>query len=227
VILDDGRRAIDALPERSVVLDVGGWAEPTARADWVIDLMPYESRGLYGTPVDPAEERFDATTWVQRDVCDRMPWPFEADQFDFVLCSQTLEDLRDPIWVCSEIQRVGRAGYVEVPSRLAEQSAGLEGPLPGWSHHRWICDVDDRPGITFTFKTHLVHLPQNHLPASVGGSLSAAELAQGFVWEGSFAYEERIHLDGADLDAELRATVEAARWRIPVEGARRRRWLRR
>ena len=30
-----------------VVLDVGSWADPFERADWVIDMFPYETRGLY------------------------------------------------------------------------------------------------------------------------------------------------------------------------------------
>ena len=34
------------LPGEAVVLDVGGWGKPLARADWVADLMPWESRGL-------------------------------------------------------------------------------------------------------------------------------------------------------------------------------------
>src|SRR3954469_2704253 len=105
-------RLLDLLADDAVVLDVGGWAKPFARADWVLDLMPYETRRAL------PEERFSAETWLQRDVCDRDPYPFEEDQFDFVVCAQTLEDLRDPLWVCAEMQRIGRAGYVEVPSRL-------------------------------------------------------------------------------------------------------------
>src|SRR6478672_9655485 len=95
---DSRRRIIEKLREDDVVLDVGGWASPFPRADWVLDLQPYETRGLYGYDEEQfAEERFDADTWITRDICDCDPWPFEADQFDFVICSQTLEDIRDPI----------------------------------------------------------------------------------------------------------------------------------
>ena len=89
------------LPDEAVVLDVGGWAAPLERADWVIDLMPYETRGLYRR-AEPQPERFTADTWVVRDICAREPWPFADDQFDFVVCAQTLEDIRDPVWVCEE-----------------------------------------------------------------------------------------------------------------------------
>src|SRR5688500_1405916 len=109
-------RILHELTSDALVLDVGGWASPFSRADWVLDLMPYETRGLYGEP-DPGPERFSEASWVVRDICDRERWPFSDDQFDFVVCSHTLEDVRDPVWVCAELSRVARAGYVEVPAR--------------------------------------------------------------------------------------------------------------
>ena len=78
-----------------LVLDVGGWIQPFTRADWVIDLMPYETRGRLGTQGD-GDERFGPDTWVERDICHHEPWPFEDKQFDFVTCAHTLEDVRDP-----------------------------------------------------------------------------------------------------------------------------------
>lgn len=201
-------RILRELPDDAVVLDVGGWAEPFARADWVIDLMPYATRGLYGAPVDPAAERFGEATWVVRDVCDRDPWPFADGQFDFAICSQTLEDLRDPVGVCRELQRVARAGYLEVPTRLAEQSKGVEGDWPGWSHHHWFCDPEDG-GIAFTFKHHVVHRPGNH--RDDGAALALEDRVWGLFWEGSFPYRERVLFDPHELEAELRATVETKR----------------
>ena len=222
LLSENEARILRDLDDAAVVLDVGGWAEPFPRADWVIDLMPYETRGLYGAAPDPERERFSAATWVVRDVCDRDPWPFADDQFDFAICSQTLEDLRDPVGVCRELQRVARAGYIEVPTRLAEQSAGVEGDWAGWSHHHWFCDlVDD--GIAFTFKHHVVHQPDHHLPRAFGEQLALERRVQGFFWEGSFRGEERILYDALAMEAELRATVDAHRHEVPRP---RRRWWR-
>jgi hypothetical protein len=80
-----------------LVLDVGGWACPFNRANWILDAQPYASRGYYATfggprSQGPTEEWFTQYTWVQRDICDRHPWPFQDKQFDFVICSHTLED---------------------------------------------------------------------------------------------------------------------------------------
>jgi len=72
-----------------------------------IDLMPYESSGLYGHD-GPDEERFNSETWIRRDICDREPYPFRDGELDFVVCSHILEDVRDPIWVCSERRRLAR-----------------------------------------------------------------------------------------------------------------------
>src|SRR5690349_19471584 len=94
-------RLLSWLPDDAVGLAVGGWARPFARADWVLDLMPYETRGLYGYEQgDRSQERFSPDTWIVRDMCAREPWPFSDSQFDFAICSHTLEDIRDPVWVC-------------------------------------------------------------------------------------------------------------------------------
>jgi len=58
------------------------------------------------------------------------------------VCSHTLEDVRDPIWVGAELQRVAAAGYIEVPCLREELTYGIQGPWVGWGHHRWLVIVD-------------------------------------------------------------------------------------
>jgi methyltransferase family protein len=190
-----------------VVLDIGAWGRPFVRADWVLDLMPYETRGLYGRDGEGAE-RFSAATWIQRDICDREPWPFDDDSIDFVICSHTLEDVRDPIWVCSEIVRVGKAGYVEVPSRLEEQSFGFQGPWAGWGHHHWLIDVSDH-AIEFVFKHHVIHgRESDHFPPGFQERLSEEERVSQLWWEGSFDFRERVFTSGEELDPYLAGFVK-------------------
>lgn len=206
------------LPGDARVLDVGGWAAPLERADWVLDLLPYETRGLYG-PSDPALERFSAETWVTRDVCDREPWPFPDGSFDFVVCAQTLEDVRDPVFVCAEMARVARAGYLETPSWRAELMSGINGAWTGYSHHRWLVRCDqDAAAVEFVFKFHLVHTDPYRLPVH---ELPEADLNEWLWWEGTLDARERIITEPVELDAELRAFVAAHR---PPEA--RRRWRR-
>jgi len=189
-------RIISMLPDDAVVLEVGGWAAPFNRADWILDLMPYETRGAMGSR-GPGEERFTKDTWVIQDICAHEPWPFEDDQFDFVVCSTTLEDIRDPIWVSQEIARVGKAGYIEVPTILAELIQGMQGPWLGHSHHRWFCEIDeDANEIVFIHKSHDVHYDWRvRVSQRNAQQLVDEEHLQGLFWEGTYTAREQIHID--------------------------------
>ena len=227
-MLPESAARIEAqLADDALLLDVGGWASAFPRADWVIDLMPYATRGLYGDR-SRESERFTEATWVQRDICDHEPWPFADKQFDFAICSHTLEDIRDPIWVCSELQRVARAGYVEVPSRLEEQTHGFEGPWTGWSHHRWITEQAADGTLEFAFKPHLVHGGSHvSLPAAVQRSLTPQERVLTVWWEGVLPARERIFTDPDELAEWLTSFADEHRVDVPRAGLARRarRWL--
>jgi hypothetical protein len=201
-------RIAQELPDSALVLDVGGWGKPFVRADWVLDLMPYETRGVYGD-TSRAGERFSRETWVERDICDREPWPFSDGQFDYATCSHTLEDVRDPIWVCSELNRVAGAGYVEVPSRLEEQAWGVAGAWVGWSHHHWLVDVT-ADAVQFVFKPHVLHARERYyFPEPLGSVLTDAERVQTLFWEGGFESAERVFFDEDEFDEYLAGFVRA------------------
>jgi Methyltransferase domain len=195
-------RILRELPDEAVVLDIGGWAKPLPRADYVLDYLPYETRGLYDEDTDEIE-RFTEETWTIHDICGRDPFPFEDDRFDFVVCSHTLEDSRDPVWVCQEIMRVGKAGYIEAPSRLEEQSYAVQGPWVGWSHHHWMVDVVPG-GIEFVFKYHVMHgRESDHFPGGFHDSLTDEEKVVTFWWEGAFHVRERFFASPEEMDAYL------------------------
>lgn len=203
-------RILATLPDDALVLDVGAWAAPFNRADWVLDLMPFATRGAMGS-YGPAWERFSARTWVQRDICAKEPWPFRDGQFDFAICVTTLEDVRDPIWVCQELARVARAGYVEVPTIEAELIFNVEGngPWLGHEHHRWLCEMTGGE-LVFMHKPHSIHhdwtlrvLPRWRERLTVSDQL------QGLFWEGALPARERflIGADYAEALDELRARL--------------------
>lgn len=207
----------------ALVLDVGGGARPFPRADWVIDILPYEARGMLGWDGDPRDERFGPGSWVCRDICDREPWPFADRQFDFAVCSHTLEDVRDPVWVSMELERVAAAGYIEVPTLREELTYGIHGPWVGWSHHRWLVLVEEGT-IEFLFKHHVVNRDGSHLPAGSAAGLTAEERVQMLWWEGHFDAREWLPANAQELDGFLErfvaATPHSAR-RGPPRGLRR------
>jgi SAM-dependent methyltransferase len=212
-VLEEGLRRVLELPDGARVLDVGGWAAPLNRADWVIDLMPYETRGaLAPDGVGPGPARFTPETWVVADICARQPWPFADDFFDFAVCTFTLEDVRDPVRVCEEISRVARAGYVEVPSLLDEltwrnpEPSG--GPWVGHAHHRWLCTQADGE-LVFLSKFHSLHARRRaRVPPSWARQLSGRERVIALCWEGSIAARERPAIDDYPFAELERAIVE-------------------
>ena len=203
---------LEQIKQSDVVLDIGGWARPFNRANYVLDAESYDTRGYYGD-ARPAQggprEYFARDTWIQRDICDRQPFPFTDKQIDFCICSHTLEDIRDPLWVCSEMVRVSRRGYIEVPSRLAETCRGWESTrIAGLSHHRWLIDIAAN-SIVFRPKYHMIHSDRRYsLAPHVYRGLAEARRVQWLFWENSFEFSEQT-IHGLDnIARELEGFVD-------------------
>jgi hypothetical protein len=214
-------RVLGLIGPDDVVLDIGGWARPFNRADYVMDAEPYETRGYYGTPQGEDQERFTSDTWIQRDICEHTPYPFRDKELDYVICSHTLEDVRDPLWVCAEMTRIAKRGYIEVPSRVAESCRGTEPGQVGWSHHRWLIDIDDGR-ITFLMKYHMIHSHWRFsLPVQYLRRLDKVQCVQWLFWEDRFEFHERTIHGVGNIARELEQFVERtrpyARWRLAAD----------
>lgn len=222
------QRALGLIKPGDVVLDIGGWACPFNRADYVLDAGPYDTRGYYrtfgGAPSQGgATEHFSRETWIQRDICEHTPFPFADKSIDWVICSHTLEDIRDPLWVCQEMMRIGRRGYIEVPSRATESSRGASHPrIAGLTHHRWLIDIDMAgQDISFLMKPHLIHAHWRFsLSAGYARSLSDAGRVQWLWWEDRFTcHEVTIHGEenwAAELERFVASVRPYAAWRLAL-----------
>jgi len=232
------RGTFDQVPQHikpgDLALDVGGGMKPLSRANYVIDFLPWghvQQLDPYLKNVWP-KPHFSKDTWVHWDLCSHEPWPFKDKQFDFVLCKQTLEDLRDPVWVCEEMMRVGKSGFIEVPSRIVESTPGIErSRYCGYSHHHWLCEITE-DGIEFLFKHaqlhgysrfHLTVGPRwNRMHRDHRWSETFDQLYQlfgivnrwfrefnpkyqavGFFWSDSFACRERVLIEKGEVEADL------------------------
>jgi hypothetical protein len=206
------------LPPNATVLDIGGWAHPFNRANYVMDAEPYETRGWYNRTfaknnpfpaIGGSVEHFTAETWINRDICEKTPYPFRDKELDYVICSHTLEDIRDPLWVCSEMVRIGKAGYVEIPSRLWETCRGHERGIAGLSHHRWLIEVKGN-ALVFLQKFHRIHNWQYSLPLAVLKQMPEKDKVTWLFWEDAFEFSE-VTLHGDAQTAELSRFVAAVK----------------
>jgi hypothetical protein len=220
MLIKNSDAILGLLQPSDVVLDIGGWAHCFNRANYVMDQEPYATRGFYNRtfaknnpfpPIGGEIEHFTASTWIQRDICDKAPFPFKDKEIDYVVCSHTLEDIRDPLWVCSEMIRIAKRGYIEIPSRAWESSRGIEPLIAGLSHHRWLIDVDQQAQeIRFMMKFHSIHRWEFSLPAAFLRSMPEEDKVQWLFWEDKFASSE-VTLHGDASHAELERFVRSVR----------------
>ncbi len=144
------------LPKEARVIDVGAASAPFKRANVLIDIVPYSDIRIENSKGD-GQIHSSKETYIQFDICDRKQWPIADKSFDYSICSHVLEDIRDPLWVCSELIRISKAGYIEIPSKLYETSFKLESKkLAGAAHHRWLVDLFENK-LRFTFKHFYIH----------------------------------------------------------------------
>ena len=105
------RRFFLSIPKESLVLEVGSGGNPYPRSNVLVDAYK-ETRERHWAPL----------------VCDRPTvigfaeeLPFKDDTFDFVIAAHVLEHSKDPDRFLSELQRVAKAGYIEVPDAFLER----------------------------------------------------------------------------------------------------------
>jgi Methyltransferase domain len=135
-----------------------------SRAGFVVEIGPGP------LPFGPAHEYVDwgyVEAWKQAipagkklhemDItAERLP--YDDKSVDFLYCRHTLEDIVNPFWVCREISRVAKAGYLETPSPLAEICRGIDigkPPWRGYHHHRNIV-WNDNGVLTFLPKYPII-----------------------------------------------------------------------
>jgi len=188
----DINKVLDKIKKDDLVLDIGGWTKPLVRANYVLDYNPYETRGKMGK-IGKGPERFNGDTWIVHDVCSRQPFPFKDKQFDFVFCSHMLEDLKDPTWVCSEMIRIGKRGYIQTPSRWTESKRGVGGTfkfpkkLAGYFNHLWFVELINNK-LIFTTKSSLIHVLKEFQIKNIPSPI--VEL----FWKHEFKYREKLIL---------------------------------
>lgn len=168
--------ALDILESQSgTIIDVGGGAAPYFRADHILDIQPFSSERLAKNAWGNKDSNF-APTWrenqyTQFDLLSGRPFPFQDKQFDLGLSSHCFEDLCDPIPAVNEMRRVCKKILIICPSRLLEQTRGIEHPrYSGFLHHIWMV-FEEQGQLVFQRKSQLLNLKGCYLECPVGKTL--------------------------------------------------------
>lgn len=126
------------------VVDVGGtlssWSAPYV--DAIIDFNPIVQNTLNDNTQKPV-------TFFQCDITDPNAWHSVlahveiSGKWDFCICTHTLEDIMNPVFVCRQMEKIASAGYIAFPSKYRELSRFVElnQPFRGYMHHRWIFTI--------------------------------------------------------------------------------------
>lgn len=105
------RRLHVPVPASALVLEVGSGGNPYFRANILIDAYETTRERHYAPLVT---DRPTVLGYVER-------LPFKDKAFDFVIASHVLEHSANPKQFLSELERVAKAGYIEVPDALMER----------------------------------------------------------------------------------------------------------
>jgi hypothetical protein len=136
-----------------LVLEVGSGGNPYPRANVLLDA--YEN----------TRERFWVPLTADRPTVIGFAenLPFKDKSFDFIISAHVLEHSKDPSRFLEELQRVGKAGYIEVPDAIFER-------LNPYRDHR--LEITSRNGgllitkkMAWIHDEHLVELYENKLKA--------------------------------------------------------------
>ena len=190
----------------ATVLDVGGAANPWCDefVDAYIDInyLKTEKKVFIG------------------DICQPKLWEEVAKvKYDFSICTQVLEDIRNPEFVIRQIINTSKAGFISVPNKHTEMSCVESSHYLGYYHHRWIFTILSDQTLKLFPKLVMVDyfLPKNRLHHFLGSNpflrrfvqrrlrnaaipggpgLSWIDLKKvsmnyelGFIWERGFSWE--------------------------------------
>lgn len=164
------------------VLEIGPGEVPFSKATHFVN-RPNEIQRGYTTELDIVKNKL----------------PFEDKSFDFIFCRHVVEDLVYPDLILSEMNRVGKAGYIETPSPMAELTKGVDGgdpPYRGYIHHRWIVWNNGHTLCLIEKASVIEHYTDLDEHEWLRGALNWNTY---FIWENEFKFKRYEH----DIDYKL------------------------
>jgi methyltransferase family protein len=113
-------------PAHGLVLEIGPGENPHPRANVAVEKYIVDNT-----------ERAAAFRFVRPlVVADAASLPFAPQTFSYVIATHVLEHAADPARFAGEMERVATAGFLQLPTSMAEMTFG-------WPYHHWISDLRD------------------------------------------------------------------------------------
>lgn len=193
------------------ILDVGGSMKQhdKLKVDTIVDILRPEEAPYLKT-------KLRARDFIRVDITQEK-FPFKNKEFDFCLCTHTLEDLASPFLAIKEMARVAKRGLIITPSMGQDMvfthidlTNWRTGPrrVPGLAHHKWL----------FYKKNNKVHILPKNYPLLYSGEfhftrwLGEEELV--YYWEKEIKHKEIKDLNFHLLIDEYRSFVKTNRSKL-------------
>lgn len=124
---------IKSIKESDKVLEIGPDSSPFPRSDVLLDKKFDDKEALKQRGLQPKIE-YDKPVYYY----DGSKFPFEDNEFDYVICSQVLEHVPANEFVnfIKEVERVAKRGYIEIPRLFYEY-------LFNFHEHKWLINSKD------------------------------------------------------------------------------------
>ena len=109
------RRLYCPVKKTDLVLEIGSGGNPYLRSNVLSDAFYEETRERHYEKI--VSDRPMVISYAEN-------LPFKDDSFDFIIASHVIEHSKKPDEFINEIQRVGKAGYIEAPDAFMERMTG-------------------------------------------------------------------------------------------------------
>lgn len=112
---------------------------------------------------------------------------FQDSQFDFVFTSHIAEHVEDPESFCKELMRIGKSGYIEVPTPLFDNLIYGNRDAYKW----WIEFCDDTGKLIFSPQMNVLNECISAKDNTMLYRYFRGSIVTELYWEGSFEFEVR------------------------------------
>lgn len=193
------------------ILDVGGSMNQHGeiRIDTLVDAIRPEESKYY-------KSKLLAKNFVRLDL-NSDKFPFKDKEFDFCLCTHTLEDLQYPFPAIAEMSRVAKRGYIATPSfgqdislthvNFTDWRTGVR-RVPGLAHHKWLF---------YEKNGEMVVVPKNY-PLLYSSEFQfvkwMGDTEFQFPWNGKIKFREVKDFDFGELIEEYRSFVKRSKSKL-------------